>query len=90
MESSCACALGPTHSGGEAGRARSLSAPPRKLRVFRAVLYGGGREGEKGDGGHFRSPSSQSGLGDEIRFMEAALTAAAAAAAATFTAAATA
>lgn len=75
---------------GEAGRARSFAAPPRKLRVFRAVLYRGGGEGEKRDRGHSRSPSSQSGLGEERWFMEAALTAAAAAAAATFTAAATA
>lgn len=69
---------------------RALSAPPRKLRVFRAVLCSGGGEGEKGDRGHLGSPSTQTGLEEERWFMEAALTAAAAAAAATSAAAATA
>lgn len=76
--------------GGEACRARSLAAPPRKLRVFRAVPCGGGGEGQKGDRGHLRSASSQKGLGEDRWFLEAALTAAAAVAAATFAAAATA
>lgn len=75
---------------GKACRARSLAAPPRKLRVFRAVPSCGGGEGQKGDGGHLRSASSQKGLGEERWFLEAALTAAAAVAAATFAAAATA
>lgn len=67
-----------------------LSAPPRKLRIFRAIQCGGGGEGEKGYRGHLESPSSQIGLGEDRWFMEAALTAAAAAATATFAAAATA
>ena len=80
----------PLWAGRPANWAGSLTAPPRKLRVFRAVLCCGGGEGEKGDRGQLRSPSSQKGLGEERWFIEAALTAAAAAAAATFTAAATA
>lgn len=78
----------PLREGQPAGRA--LLTPPRKWRVFRAVLCRGGGEGEKGDRGHLGSPLSQTGLGEERWFMEAALTAAAAAAAATSAAAATA
>lgn len=85
-EESCACASAARAPPG----GKRAAAPPRKFRVFRAVLCGGGGEGEKGDRGHLGSPSSQKGLGEERWFMEAALTAAAAATAATFAAAATA
>lgn len=45
---SCACAAGSRRlrGGGRAGRV--LSAPPRKSRVFRAALRGGGGDGRKG------------------------------------------